>query len=549
MLRRKMSSAAKQTFQSARLPGFTGRGDKYLGEIAQDLRRVLWKTQNGFAHATCRLPDVAWSEVAVLLVEWAEDIHNDLGLWRTVEEHQRQCFGTRLPFLIASANAEPHGFDSTRIQYFLWNLWPCFNRELVLSPTHQDLKRLADAASRFLEERFARLPRDSGLKYFLATPNDYGWDIKRKLLWAGVNSYLFRFLFFKYLDDEKREPDVATKDDFVCAQCTEWAGLGVIDVLADALELSESDRATLRTWYERHRSFFRVLARHEEDGEVKTITARNMVNGQPYTIRMNVNMSACPFETGMVVYGALTPWRGEWYWSGTQEPFENMPEHEEANIRKEMLETASAIAYRYCPDEAEKARELTRELHAKFVAHYGGDLVSFPDGLALAAAEQKRMESEWTAQPEHAARIRAERHLNFRRPGMQLPPEFLNHDQGIGAFSNPDEGEEFMLGFNHLLSGFRKKGLGLSENELHAMRGFIASAAASPAFVRRLATEHGAESVAEAFGLRDVPPGFALEVLLRRHKGHFYRKRYPSLSWLQPVVTPVEAKEGEAYVH
>ncbi|HEU0037922.1 MAG TPA: twin-arginine translocation signal domain-containing protein, partial [Verrucomicrobiae bacterium] len=39
MLRRSMSSAAKQTFLSARLPGFTGRGDKYLGDIAQDLRR------------------------------------------------------------------------------------------------------------------------------------------------------------------------------------------------------------------------------------------------------------------------------------------------------------------------------------------------------------------------------------------------------------------------------------------------------------------------------------------------------------------------------
>src|SRR2546422_719695 len=83
MLARRMSSAAKQTFLSARLPGFTGRGDKYLGGLAQDLRRVLWKTQSNFTYASCRLPDGAWSELAVLLVEWAEDIHNDLGLWRT----------------------------------------------------------------------------------------------------------------------------------------------------------------------------------------------------------------------------------------------------------------------------------------------------------------------------------------------------------------------------------------------------------------------------------------------------------------------------------
>jgi hypothetical protein len=68
----------------------------------------------------------------------------------------------------------------------------------------------------------------------------------------------------------------------------------VIDVLAGTLDLPEQDRAMLRTWYERHRSFFRVLARHEDGGEVKTITARNVVNGETYTIRMNA--PDCPFE-------------------------------------------------------------------------------------------------------------------------------------------------------------------------------------------------------------------------------------------------------------
>jgi hypothetical protein len=53
-----------------------------------------------------------------------------------------------------------------------------------------------------------------------------------------------------------------------------------------------------------------------------------------------------------------------------------------------MLEHSSSITYRYCPAEAAKALELTREIHAKFLAHYGGALVVFPDGLALATAEQ-----------------------------------------------------------------------------------------------------------------------------------------------------------------
>jgi hypothetical protein len=535
-----MSSAAKHIFQSARLPGFNGRGDKYLGEIAQELRRVLLKTQNTFVFPSCRLPDAAWSDVAVLLVEWAEDVHNDIGLWRTVETHQRQCFGTPLPLIVtASPEVELHGFDLRRIQFFLWSLWPCFNPERVLSPAHADLKRLAEAASRLLAERFARLPRDSGVTRFLASPNDYGWDIKRKLLWVGINSYLFRFRFFEYLDEHQGQPDIQTKDDFVCQHCTEWSGLGVIDVLAETLNLPAEDKATLRTWYERHWSFFRVLTRHEEGDEVKFITARNLVNGQPYTIRMN--MADCAFTPGIVVYGAVTPWRGEWYWSGAQKVFGNMPEHEEANIRKEMLERSSSIAYRYCPAEAAKALEFTHENHVKFVAHYGGDLVVFPDGLTLAAAEQKRMVAEWRASdPDDVARVMRERGLEHPRPRMSFPPEFLKHDQGIGSFSNPDEGVEYSLRFNQMLSGLRKKGAGLTDEEIDALQHLLTDAAISPAFVRRLAAEHGAESLTETFLMRNAPSELALEFLLRRHKGQFYRKRYPALSLQQEASKPME---------
>ncbi len=534
-----MSSAAKNIFQSARLPGFTECGDKYLGGIAQELRRVLLKTQNAFVYPSCRLPDAAWSDVAALLVEWAEDVHNDIGLWRTVETHQQRCFGTPLPLIVnAPPQVELRGFDSRRIQFFLWSLWPCFNPELVLSPAHKDLKRLAEAASRLLAERFARLPRDSGVARFLGTPNDYGWDIKRKLVWLGINSYLFRFNFFEYLDKHQGEREIPTKDDFICQHCTEWSGLGVIDVLAGILNVPAGDKATLRTWYERHWSFFRVLTRQQEGDEVKFITVRNLVNGQPYAIR--VNTTACPFTLGMVVYGAVTPWRGEWYWSGEQKMFESATEHEEMeiNIRKEMLERSSSVAYRYCPAEAAKALHFTHERHERYVAHYGGDLVAFPDGLALAAAEQERMAAEWRASdPDNVVRAMRQHGLDHPRPRMTFPPEFLNHDQGIGAFSNQDEGVEYSLRFNQVLSGLRKKGVGLTDEEMDTLRCLVTAAAISPAFVRRLVAEHGAESLTESFLMRNAPSELALEFLLRRHKGHFYRKRYPALSLLQGCKT------------
>jgi hypothetical protein len=178
--------------------------------------------------------------------------------------------------------------------------------------------------------------------------------------------------------------------------------LGAIDILAGSLDVSAEDRATLRTWYERHAAFYRVVSRQDCGEETECIVVRNLVNGQPYTVRMD--MPRCPFQPGRVVFGSLTPWRGEWYWSGEQRPYENVPEHEEATLRKEMLERHPAIAYRYCPAEAAQARAANRIQHDQFIAHCGGDLVVYPDGLTLAAAEQKRLETLWRAADQEQVR-------------------------------------------------------------------------------------------------------------------------------------------------
>ena len=72
-------------------------------------------------------------------------------------------------------------------------------------------------------------------------------------------------------------------------------------------------------------------------------------------------------------------------------------EQKEAELRRAMLEKSATIAYRYCPDEAEKAREILAKRHAEFLERYGDELVAFPDGKALEEAENARVQAEWDA--------------------------------------------------------------------------------------------------------------------------------------------------------
>lgn len=524
-----MSVAIKDIFHANRPPGKLGRADRYLPAIAQDMRRLLSKIQRDFHDPSVVWPGDFLSEAAVILVELGEDLHANAGLWRSLENTNRELFGTPLP-LVADPAVPLNGFDPRRVQHLLWTLWLQMNPENCPSPAHPILLLLADAASGLLEERFRRMPPDSGVKTFLAGSSRFGWEIKRKLVWLGTHSYLFRQVFDKYVRKQKQGASIGIIDDFICQEDTTWSGMAAIHVLGGALpDVSEEDRASLLSWDERHAAFYRVVSRQTSGEKMHTLVVRNFVNGECYTV--STDMAGCPFEPGLVVFGSLTPWRNEWYWSGEQRIFRDLPEAEDAMLRKRMLEMSPAIAYRYCPAEAAQARASILRLHAEFVAYHGDDLAVFPDGLALASAEQKRLEARWqAADQEDVRRIRNERGLTQSRPQMQFPRSILDHDQGIGMFFNPDEGQDHMLGFKHVMSGMRKQGDGLSGTERLVLRNLVTSQNISLAFVERLIREYGAESLLETFHLRSLPPERTLAFLLRCHKGRFFRNRYPLLA-------------------
>ena len=179
--------------------GFQGQGDSHLPQIVRQLQKTLSKAHRGFAYDTLRLPPKAMGELAGILVDFAEDLHNgsrDMGSLRTL---QRRVLRHR-----PSPDLEKSGprLHPDRFLHFLWVLYPAFIDGLTLSPTHQDLRRVADAISTFLSDAFSAVPKDSGVKAFLGTPNAYGWDVKRKLIWLGTHSFLFRTQFACYMEEQ-----------------------------------------------------------------------------------------------------------------------------------------------------------------------------------------------------------------------------------------------------------------------------------------------------------------------------------------------------------
>ncbi len=517
-------SFAREIIIHSRPKQAQGRGDKYLADAAEELARTLRKTARGFSGSNCRPPDQIWGGVSPVLIEWAEDIHNELGFWRAVEQYQRGCFGTPLPLVLAPGESGAvEGFDARRIRFLLWNLWPTFAPDTVLSPADPDLVHLSEAAAQFLSERFVRLPKDSGVGRLMAEPVEFGWDVKKKLVWLGSSSYLFRFEFSRALQGVHGEDEPMKVDEFLTRHCSCWSGLGASDVLVEALKLSENDSIDLKSWPERHMSMYRIVDMDESRGYVRRVFARNLVNHNNYTIRVERGLHECPFLPGRVAFGVLIPWRGEWCWSGAQRVGDETPETEDAKIREQTITALGEFVYRYCPEELARAREVAREMHKEFVILHGGDLAVFPNGRAAEAAERTRL-GRWR---------NAHTELFGLPPGpgekLNFPGVFVESSQSVAAFSSPVEGAEYAREFNLIQSGMAKKGTALSAEEANAVRGFVRAPEISPEFVQRVISESSPASIGAAFGILDYPLDTALQFLLRRHKGGYYRKRYPNL--------------------
>lgn len=510
----------------ARPEGYSGKGDADLKRLLKQLIVYLDKAESAYRYDTLKFEGDRKIVFAGLILEFAEDLHNDIGLWSSIEYYNNQMFSTPLPLFAEKNEQIAETFDVKRIKYFIHTIFYEFEPDAVIAPDHVDLETLAKSISVFLTDRFAKIPKDSGLKKFLAQPDKYGWDFKRKLVWVGLNTYLFRYNCGRYLIKKNNgKQDISAIDDFLCQENTIWSGLGVTDILGKTLNLPDNLLHDVRSWYERHFAYFEVISAKSN----KVLLVRNIINDQTYEVMTDTVNS--PFVPGLILIGSLVPYGKYWYWSGIQHNIGKIKIGKELDdLKKKFIHDAPQIVYRYDKELLEKATEGIKIQYSDFTEYFGDDLAVFKDGLSMTAALQKKERARYEKLPEKEMRSLMKKHrLENPFPKINFPDYIIESDNGVAVYFNENEGTEIMLGFDDLLSGLKKQGVNLTEDESESIREFIFSDSICPDFVYKLTNKYGIQSVQKAFLLSAENDN--LDFLLHKYKGHFFRNRYPYLSF------------------
>ena len=513
----------KKQFEQFRPKEFTGNGDKYLFPLISELSKEISHLEKGYYYDTLKFDKNQNSIMASMLIEFAEDLHNDTGLWKSIEHYNKTLFNTPLPLFVGENIEITECFDKNRIKFFVYNIFPEFDDEVILSPHHKDLEILANGVSLFLQDVFKNVPKESGIKLYLLQKDEFGWDLKRKLVWVVLNSFLFRYSCCNYAEKKSGgKMDIETIDDFICQENTIWSGLGVIDIMAGALKLPERIQHDVRSWYERLVAIYKVVSLKNDILEVE-----NIITEQKYLVRTFKDDDI--FKKGNLVFGGLIPYDDYYYWSGVQRGLGKLDFIELQKLKAEFVLNSSNIVSRYDKKLLSRAQESVKSLYEDFKSYYKDDLVYFKDGFSMAAAFQKKEKQKYDAlSKDKLTKIMKDNNLKNPFPNMNLSKDLLNSENGIGVFFNPTEGMEIMMGFDDITSGFRKNGVNLNNDEQAAIQEFIFSSSICPAFVHRLISAYGHKSIASSFGINtDIN---CIPFLLHKYKGHFYRNRYPSIS-------------------
>ena len=208
-----------------------------LRPLAKRCDKTLNFVQQGFRFSTLKQSPPSRTQLAEILVDFAMDIHFDTGIWAALEKYNTELFGTPLPLILPSGTKPSSGISMERVHFLLWNIYSQLGG-CELSNLHDDMFFAVEEMTKFLNNvLLPLLPDVSPVKDFLDKPNDYGWEIKKKLIWLGMHSYMFRLLFDA--EFEIRWQIIANRVHrrFYLPAPYIWSGLGANDILAVCLDI------------------------------------------------------------------------------------------------------------------------------------------------------------------------------------------------------------------------------------------------------------------------------------------------------------------------
>lgn len=302
-------------------------------------------------------------------------------------------------------------------------------------------------------------------------------------------------------------------------------------------ELAEADRQTLLGWRDVVDGVFEI---RERDGAA--IIAANLIDELTYRIYSNAGSGGlAPMRPGYFMTARIVPIGDGWMLSGAQQ---TLP----ASGRAAMLRLAAQLAAEHPrlvfrnPDKVAQGWELARKQRARFIEHFGSDLVVVPGSEVASRMNGFLTWQARQALAESGAAASQDADTAALTPEFLVPGDLASAPT-VALICDETEGLAFLPNFRLVQEAFENPELAADREHERAVLGYLSEDSISALPFRRLAGADTARA-SRLFERLLNEPGFSWErdgeALLRKHKPHCFGAKP------QPPVTPLRGELANA---
>jgi hypothetical protein len=354
--------------------------------------------------------------------------------------------------------------------------------------------------------------------------NKDGGFVKRRLIWLGMASYLFRFSASNYLAD--KEKNVSTVEDFLMQMNTKLSGFTPLDIFVEMADLDEESKKELQKWEEPYMALYYV---EDQTGDYWTV--KNLINKKDYKVWKDYGAPerVDPIKKGIYCLGGIVPWQKEWRWSGEQVIYTSLAPENISQIIKVIKNDYPKMIYRYCEESRKKAFEYVKEEYDFFISYFKTKLVTFESGYTMRDHLQQYYQAFNKLELEKMPKEEKKKfNLEDGAPPMDWPAPLLE-SMGTAIFYVADRGVNFLTDFREFLKTLKKKGVDLTKDDEEAIYGYVTDPGVPYQLFHHLKKDYSFESVKCAFRVKEWNEERDLEFLLRCYKGRQYKEKFPDI--------------------
>lgn len=464
-------------------------------------------------------------ELAYMISGYCEDIINNIGIWKALENKHKELYRTPLPLIISKEeNYSSNQINEEAIRFIIWNYFVFYLKipfqivgdiySLIFFSTNIHQLLIGDVDNSPISNKW---------NDFFSIKDEEFLMVKEKLKWFAEDSYLFHISFSNYLKTNQTKNDdiIEIEETFIFKVPTFWSGLLALDIYSEIVITDNKIRKDIKNWSKKNVGFFKVL-----NITSSNIIFLNLINNKEYEIKKQ-DFVVINFSENAISLEGFQYFRNRWHLSGKMYFYGEVPSSDLEKMLHEFRMTLYKDIYLYDEKIRKIALESNINMREKFIKTFGSDFVLFKSGKEMHQKYKEYMKKIMAETPKN--KLKKMKQLTGKETYDTFPTE-LSDENDVGIYFDDKIGMNILVDISAFISILQKSPKDISPFEKDFIVDYISADSIPSCLLLYLKKKYSFNILESTFGIKGLNNNENFLYFLRSFKPENFSLQFPYIS-------------------